>query len=73
MLLSGVATNAPGCASAKLANSPGTAGAVGLGTAAYGFPLKAEFDGSTAEAAMAAGCWSSSGNALNISLAMRAN
>ena len=34
VFLSGVATNAAGCASVNPANSPGTAGAVGLGTAA---------------------------------------
>jgi hypothetical protein len=47
------------------------AGAVGPGTVAYGFPLKAEFDGNTRRAAVIAGCWISSGSALNIALAMR--
>jgi hypothetical protein len=64
MLLSGTATKAPGCASARLANWPGNAGAVGLGGAAYGLPLTAELDGSTAAAAVAAGGCACSGSAL---------
>ena len=56
MLLSGVATNTPGCASVRLASIPGAAGAVGLGAAAYGFPVKAELGGKTALAAATAGC-----------------
>jgi hypothetical protein len=55
MVLSGVAMNAPGCTSVRLAKMPGTAGAVGLGTAAKGFPVNAEFGGNTDLAAAIAG------------------
>jgi hypothetical protein len=56
-----------------MATIPGTAGAVGLGTAANGLPEKAEFGGNTALAAVTARCCCPSGNSLKISLAMRAN
>jgi hypothetical protein len=53
---SGAETKLAGRGSNSPLARPGTAGAVGLGTAAYGFPVKAELDGSTTRAAATEGC-----------------
>ncbi len=62
-----------GCSAAKLENSPGNAGTVGPGTAAYGFTLTGDPGGTGAAGATDKGGWSASGNAVKNALAMRAN
>jgi hypothetical protein len=51
-LLSGVAIQLPGCASVRLASTPGSSRRSWAGTAAYGFPVKAELGGSSTLAAV---------------------